>query len=326
LFVSTGYQQALVAALALPHLAARNKFAALGYYIGALWPISTAASAFFRNMSEAPNPTLLWFAATLLHAAPFAVLPARVATLIASFGYASPMMAAGLLFPGFGWLGIILTPLTWTRAWPAVLAVAGIANLTYQSPRPPDDWIAVNTRFGAIQTPFHEYRAAAEIQEIACRARHRVIIFPETVIPWWSEGVAVFWEETIDRLRAEGKTLMLGTKLLGKPYSNVLLTLGSDQSTLHQSIPVPIAMSGARFDLFASNAAEIQDRRIMALICHEQLLFWSMLRTLAARPDILVGISNDHWIATTPIPRWKSTALQSIAQIAGIPYISATNY
>jgi hypothetical protein len=326
LVASTGYQQAIVASLALPHLAARNKLAALGYYVGALWPISTAAASFFQAASDAPNPTLLWLAAALLHVAPFAILPAKVATLISSFGYASPMMAAGLLFPGLGWLGVALTALSSTRLWPLLLAVAGGSNLVYQSPKPPEDWIAINTNFGLMQSPIDEYRSAAHIQGIACRSRHRVIIFPESVIPWWSEGVAIFWEDTIERVRREGKTFLVGTKLFGKPYSNVLLARGSDDAVFHQSIPVPIAMSGSRFDVFASNTGTIAGHRVTALICHEQLLLWSMLRTLAASPDVLIGISNDHWIASTPIPRWKSTALKSIAQIAGVPYLSATNY
>lgn len=46
---------------------------------------------------------------------------------------------------------------------------------------------------------------------------------------------------------------------------------------------------------------------------------------IAAQPDVLVGMSNDAWTLRTPIPRWRSTALGSIARLLDIPVLAATN-
>jgi hypothetical protein len=322
LFVSTGYPTAVVAAIGLPHLAKWRRSAALGYYLGALWPIWPAATSFFGGSLK---PFLLWIAAAFLQTLPFAILPPVWATLVASFGYASPLIAAGLLFPALGWMGIALTAGLGSRAWPILLVVAFAANLAHRPANPPTHWIAVDTDLGPMSSPIDEYRAAAEIQRIACQSKAKVIVFPESVVPSWNEGTAIFWEESIEILRAERKTLLFGAKIPGKPYTNALVAVGADSHVIPQAIPVPLAMSDARFDPLADSTGSIQGRRVFVLICHEQLLLWSMLRTLAARPEILIGASNDHWVADTPIPRWRSTTFVSIARLARIPHISATN-
>jgi hypothetical protein len=322
LFVSTGYPIAVVAAAGLPHLVRWRRSAALGFYLGALWPIWPAAANFFGGSL---NPSLLWIAASLLHTLPFAILPPYWATLVASFGYASPLMAAGLLFPALGWIGIAFTSGLASRAWPILCAVAVAANLTYRPASPPTNWIAVDTHFGPMGSPLDEYRTAVEIQRIARQSKAKVIVFPESVVPSWNEGTVIFWEESIETLRAEGKTLLFGAKIHGEPYTNALVAVGADSHAIPQAIPVPLAMSDAKFDPFADSSGILHGHRVFVVICHEQLLLWSMLRALAAQPDIFIGASNDHWVADTPIPRWRSTAFFSTARLAGIPHISATN-
>ena len=322
LFVSTGYPAAVVAAVGLPHLARWRRGAALGYYLGALWPIWAAGTNFFGGSL---NPFLLWIAGAFLHTMPFAILPPFWATLVASLGYASPLMAAGLLFPALGWIGIAFTAGLASRGWPVLLIVAGVANLAHRPTEPPTNWIAVDTHFGPMNSPIDEYRAAAEIQRIAYQSKAKVIVFAESVIPGWNEGTSAFWEESIESLRNEGKTLLFGAKVPGKRYTNVLVAVGTNSRMIPQAIPVPLAMSDAKFDLFADSTGIIHGHRVFVLICHEQLLVWSMLRSLRAQPDVLIGASNDHWVADTPIPLWRSTAFVSIARLAGIPHISATN-
>jgi hypothetical protein len=139
-------------------------------------------------------------------------------------GWASPLTAAGILFPGAGWRGILLcfaltgslTVWPWrTAALATALSVA--CNISFHAIQPPRDWEAVNTAFGAIahgnRDPIVEYAAARWIQEKALAAVGKVLIFPETVVPTWTPATDAFWQQTLDQLRSRGKTILVGARL-----------------------------------------------------------------------------------------------------------------
>jgi hypothetical protein len=100
------------------------------------------------------------------------------------------------------------------RAAIAAIAIAGFANLAHPTdPRPPAGWVSLDTNFGPIShgTPsaIAEYRAAREIQQEALSQSAVVIVFPETVVPYWTASTDAFWEQTLVALRARGETIIL---------------------------------------------------------------------------------------------------------------------
>ena len=150
---------------------------------------------------------------------------------------------------------------------------------------PPTGWQAVNTEFGAVAhstlTPDDEYKIAQTIQRTALSARASVIVFPETVVPYWTAATDQFWQPTIDALRSERKTILLGALVprsdrdqpeqtdfsaelaalksgvvplsldkqqdrrrpdSGASYFNAIIARGADLTSFRQRIPVPIAM------------------------------------------------------------------------------------
>lgn len=129
LSVSTGYPAGIAAAIAMPALIFRQtsrraaSVAALLYYACAIWPVIPGARNFFGADVSLVAAFLLWSTATVSLSFPWAVLwsPNRtqmlwripVALIIASvlplgvIGWASPLTAAGLLFPSTAWLGLL---------------------------------------------------------------------------------------------------------------------------------------------------------------------------------------------------------------------------
>ena len=145
---------------------------------------------------------------------------------------------------------------------------------------PANRWEAVNTRFGDLSLPLQDYFAAQWIQQTTTASSARVLIFPETVVPRWSEATAEFWRETLDRCKLRGQILAMGagvprplvTPVLKNPdqldlaaairtlqsgpsnpirapltepadeFDNTLMLLGAESATLNQRIPVPIGM------------------------------------------------------------------------------------
>ena len=55
--------------------------------------------------------------------------------------------------------------------------------------------------------------AAQFIQQKAAECSARVLIFPEAVVPRWSEATEAFWRETLDRCRNRGQILAIGAGL-----------------------------------------------------------------------------------------------------------------
>ena len=86
----------------------------------------------------------------------------------------------------------------------------GALKLHSHDVKPPPGWIAVNTHFGDVSQPFHDFTAAQFIQEKAAEVPARVLIFPESVIPRWSQATKAFWRQSIDDCRGRGQILAIG--------------------------------------------------------------------------------------------------------------------
>jgi apolipoprotein N-acyltransferase len=167
-----------------------------------------------------------------------------------------------------------------------MIAAATIANVAHPSnPLPPPGWVAVNTQFGSIAhqtpSPLVQYQAALQVQHEAMSRHAAVIIFPETVVPYWSVATDTFWDKTLAELRARGETIIIGARIplaslvdpatdfssslailrgghyhlsagsvfassgerIWSPrYLNAMVVRGAEVATVPQRVPVPIAM------------------------------------------------------------------------------------
>jgi apolipoprotein N-acyltransferase len=164
--------------------------------------------------------------------------------------------------------------------------LAVLANAIHpHDPVPPPGWKAINTEFGAVAhstlAPGTEYQIAETIQREALGADASVIVFPETVVPYWTDATDQFWRTGLDALRAKRKTILVGALVprsdhsnaqrfdfsaeiamlksgeiplrlappqnqhvpdSGGSYFNAVIARGADTSIFRQRIPVPIAM------------------------------------------------------------------------------------
>jgi predicted amidohydrolase len=152
---------------------------------------------------------------------PLALLVASVPPL-GIIGWASPLTAAGFLFPATAWIGLLgcvacagaLAVFPRAAGLSAVL-LAVVANAIHpHKVMPPSGWQAINTDFGAVAhstlSPEQEYTIAETIKREALSSSASVIVFPETVVPYWTAATDEFWRPTLDTLRSERKTILLG--------------------------------------------------------------------------------------------------------------------
>ena len=251
LAISTGHPAGIVAAVAMPipclmPRSRKRAFAnALAYYAAGLWPMIPGVSRFTGH--SVLLPILLWACASMLLSVPWMLawtpsnqlqylwrVPlAEIAGIIPPLGlvgFISPLTGAGYLFPGTGWAGLIATMMfpsivlaldssTANRrvlggALSAVVALGlGSQCLAPTEVKPPADWEAVNTHFGDVSRPFQDFVAARSIEQRIAASSSRVIIFPESVVPLWSDATSDFWRQTLADCRTRGQIVAIGAGL-----------------------------------------------------------------------------------------------------------------
>jgi hypothetical protein len=333
------------------------------YYATANWPLIPGVFGYFAPSGTILQAFLFWAVPSLLLPMPWIScwspcasqalwrLPLAyflgVAPPLGIIGWASPPTAAGILFPGWSWVGLgvlvtlsalaVLRPI---RAALIMVSLALFANSLYPgNPPPPESWEGVYTVFDRITDPVDplpEFRVAERIQRMALASNSRVIVFPEFVVPQWTEATEAFWQPTLAAARANGKTLLIG---VGLPitgtsrYRNAVLTVGKDTATpFLQRVPVPVIMwnplkpeRAVPLRLFGPGILEVEGQRAAILVCYEQLLSWPILQSAAQHPTLIVGLANDNWARSTPIPAAQQAALTAWARLFRLPKVLAVN-
>ena len=354
----------LLILLLLGQLETRRRALALmvSYYAGATWQVVPGAAAFFGHHANPVQVLLLWAGASLLLGLPWVALwsrkrgrrlytvPITISLLaippLGLIGVASPLTAAGILFPGTAWLGLVLTLFICSllASYPAlslaaVIAFSVPAQLLYHAPQPPSDWQAVNTHFGGVgldtPDPLAEYAAAQSIQETALSSPARVIIFPETVVSNWNEATDGFWGGSFKLLASQGKTVLVGANISdtrSHHYFNSIVVRGAErQQDFLQRIPIPIAMwtpgsdRGVPLRLSGPGTLRIAGRNVAVVICYEQLLIWPVITSFKEHPTALVGIANEYWARSTTVPEVQHACLASWARLFHVPMLWAEN-
>lgn len=266
--ISTGHPLGMIAAAAMPIacLAPGTPKAsfqsAFGYYIASLWPMVPGLGRYFGQATTCFVPVVIWLMTAALLSVPWTLaatddrfqcvwraplaLIATVVPPLGIIGLASPLTAAGYLFPGTGWAGIAavammpgillsLEPLGARRRGVVLCSVVALCSGLAVGGRffrsggaeAPRGWFAVNTHFGDVSQPFQDFLAAQFIQREVAERSARVLIFPEAVVPRWSEATEGFWREALDRCRTRGQVLAFGAGLPAKTGTN-----GGDEEKL----------------------------------------------------------------------------------------------
>ncbi|MDQ2777105.1 MAG: hypothetical protein M3Y57_19620 [Acidobacteriota bacterium] len=243
---SAGEPIGIIASIAFPAVALnansrREAYAAAAwYYGGASWPIIFAVRNFFGPEAGMCDGILLWLAAVLLLSlpclalwtnrreqlvwrAPLGVL-LSVMPPLGLIGWASPMSAAGYLFPGTSWIGLLAVMVAIGSmasspriGLPVIASVAAVANILYGGAAMQVPWAGINTHFGGISHErtgaLTELNAVEAIQQQALSSAARVVVFPEAVVSNWGVATDSFWSGSLTELCKAGKTIIVGSKI-----------------------------------------------------------------------------------------------------------------
>ena len=326
---------------------------ALAYYLTASSGIPHGAAIFFGPGSTTEG-FALWLAAGVVNSLPWALLwhrnsspraRAALALVILSIppfglvGWASPLTAAGMFFPGLGFAGLIFTLWLIVSAIDVgammifMLLIASMVNLDYVQPT--GSMKAIDTHFGGVSSGtrdyFTEYRRNISAIDLASKSKARITVLPETVAGTWTSTTAALWKPIATS--PSGIIAVGAERLLPRNgYENgVVLMSTSRYSFFPQRVPVPFSMwkpwskEGARADWFGSGIAQFDRQKIGYLICYEQLLVWPELITGYNKPDMVLGLANDWWARGTSIPDIQRMSIDAWSRLFGWRMVDATN-
>lgn len=262
-------------------------------------------------------------------------------------GWAHPLTAAGILFPGWGWWGLLamtagLIGLV-TRIGPAMaIALSGLwlwsaASGTNQIP--PEGWRGVDLEMGAS---LGRDRSRQRQRDLIVRVREAagsgaaVVVLPESALGFWTPTLERLWRE---ELRDTGVTVIAGAAVVdAEGYDNVMVAIdGAGGRVLyHERMPVPVSMwrpwerwtgetGGARASLFANPVVEVAGRKIAPLICYEQLVLWPILQSMLHQPDAIVLIGNGWWTTGGNIVAIQRASAKAWSALFGLPLVISFN-
>ncbi|MCW8059341.1 conjugal transfer protein TraB [Agrobacterium tumefaciens] len=262
-------------------------------------------------------------------------------------GWAHPLTATGVLFPGWGWWGLVamtagLAMIT-SRYWPAVAIVLGgfwlWSAATWTSPNLPEGWKGVDLEQGenlGRDGSLDYHRDLIATVRAASGEKTRFIVLPESALGFWTPTVAKLWSQG---LRGSELTVITGAAVLdASGYDNVMVAIsaGGDRVLYRERMPVPVSMwqpwrtwagrdDGARAHLFDNPAVEIDGNRIAPLICYEQLILWPVLQSMLNSTDVIVATGNGWWTAGTSIVAIQQASVIAWANLFGLPVVTAFN-
>nr|WP_273545870.1 conjugal transfer protein TraB [Agrobacterium tumefaciens] len=333
-----------------------------GYFLAASRGLPQGVANFYS--SDLWPGFLLWMAASVsfvaVHAAAWTrqtgkgravrYLAAAVLMALPPFGitgWAHPLTAAGVVFPGWGWWGLAAAAaglfVMMTRHWPA--AAIGLGGFwlwsaaTWTEPNLPEGWRGVDLQLGQMlgrDASLDQHRGLIATARIAASQGARVVVFPESTLGFWTPTVARLWREGLNGLDV---TVVAGAAVIdAQGYDNVMVAVGSGAAGIlyKERMPVPVSMwrpwlhwtgqgGGAQAHLFANPVVEVGTMRIAPLICYEQLLLWPMLQSMLYSPAVIVATGNGWWTRGTSIVAIQKASVTAWARLFGLPVVMAFN-
>jgi hypothetical protein len=262
-------------------------------------------------------------------------------------GWAHPVTAAGILFPGWGWSGLAavtagLAIMTTQYRPAAAITLVGFwlwSAAFWTTPDIGRGWQGVDLQLGnslGRDTSLARHSDLVATLRLQRRPDTAYMLLPENALGFWTPSVERLWRQ---QLAGGDLSVIAGAAVVdAQGYDNVLVRVSATESEIlyRERVPVPGSMwqpwlplfgrsGGARADFFANPIVSIGGQRVAPLICYEQLIIWPVLYSMLHDPDLIVAVGNDWWTEGTSIIAIQRASTQAWARLFGKPLVVSFN-
>lgn len=311
------------------------------------------------------TPLLAWIFSAATLATPYTVIPrlprcgvliALTLTMIPPVGLIAlptPLIGAGVTFPGTGMTGFILTLLIYqiiysaqcTKPALATLLIGLIGASTWSAAASITPtaraWAGINTEYHSALTLTRDFSSDFAIQNEV----HDVLRIQTP--PSYNDTTLVFPEAAGGRLTqaamsrlqsfasATGRSFLIG----GEEYAgrgqlnNVLVHVSLEHTDVvyRQRLPAPWFMfRGDRPGFFTADLSRpatfmLGQQRVGVMICYEIALPFFVLQTHWGNPEVVLVAMNLWWAHETNLPDLARLHIKAWSRLYGVPYVLAMN-
>ena len=279
---------------------------------------------------------------------------------IGLLAWMNPLFAAGVLFPGTGYGGLLLATATLAAlaaagdqamrrpvfiAAAAILACSIVANEAARrnAPEPMHRWMGVDTTLepAALRDPM-QIRSELPGSKVGDMAAHflnastDVIVFPESVFDPLTAADRVALTPQALEAKRQGIVILAGAVLPDGTggWRNTLMAFGASEGVVAEArVPMPMGnwrlSGGVTPRPFASDLALVETRHgpvsAAVSICYEDTLIWPHFGLLSGRAVVLVSAGNAWATGGTRGDRTQQVSVHLLARLAGVPLVRAQN-
>ena len=264
---------------------------------------------------------------------------------IGLFGWANPVTAAGWLFPGWAWYGllsavVLILIIAWFQSYfmysGIVFSVCIAAILLQPNTMQIPAWKGYNTSFEygakshAKRDLKEEFSRHKKLQRIL-NTGFEYHLYPESVGGVWNDFASSDWQEKIKESGTKG--VLLGShEQLKNGYNNVVVAIDDEGARIvyRQRVPAPVGMwnpwskDSAKAYWFDESVVDVAGHRLGFLMCYESLLVFPVIQTLLNKPDALVSMASTWW-APLSIHYAQKNSVHSWARLFNLPVVEAYN-
>jgi len=304
-----------------------------------LWLIASSVfvcvHAFFWADTTASRLSLRYLGVCAVMAVP----PAGI------LGWAHPVTGAGVIFPEWGWTGLMAMLIGLAVMVTRYRLIAGSilcglwiwSAIHWVAPGAPPGWQGVDLQLGASLGRDQSMQRQQDLVSLALRQTPgAVVVFPESALGFWTPTLSRFWQESLVQTNT---SVIAGAAIVDESgYDNVLVHITAARASIiyRERMPVPGAMwqpwshlsnssGGARAYVFANPAVLSGSAKVAPLICYEQLIVWPLLQSILHDPDTIVGVGNGWWSAGTSIIAIQRASTQAWARLFNKPLVMSFN-
>ena len=268
-------------------------------------------------------------------------------------GWANPLTAAGVLFPGTGFAGLFLMLcIIWLMVWLYDKSNAFIViwiMFIVLLPLLIGESVTANIQIKGSTTHFtgnpsnlgdkfkRDYQKFIKTYNQYSGSHFKTLVLPETTAGIWFDSTKDLWSRWQRDLKKDQSivlsTLLPENKKSMKTY-NALIEMKQNKFNVlykaRQSVPVamwrPWAKDDVKNNWFDNPLFEISGKKATALICYEAYLTWPILQSfLSGNPEIIIFVSNHWWSKNTSLLSIQKTCVKAWASLFGVQLITAVN-